>query len=253
MNMENLVESILSVARGMVKSGTDVRKVEDSLKRMFNAYNITTIEVFVLSTVAIATVRANENDKIITQIKRIDKTSTDLSRFEDYNSLSRYIVSNAPDYEYINKEVEKIQNEKINSKYVDVSGYVVGTTFFCMFFGGNFIDAIASGIIGFLIYLMNTYLRQDTSNKVIYTLFASIVSGSVAYFFVKIGLGQNIDKIIIGDIMLFIPGLVILNAVKDMFYGDIISGIFAFVESIIIAMAIVAGFAVPSFLFGGMI
>lgn len=250
--MENLVESILSVARGMVKSGTDVRKVEDSLARMFKAYGMETVDVFVLNTVVIATVKDKDGIRE-TQIKRVDKTSTDLHRYEDFNALSRYIVENKPSYIEINEKVEDIYLNSKNSKYLDIFGCVSGTFSFCLFFGGSLADAGVSGFIGFCIYLMNRYLRARSTNKIVYTLFASIISGTLAYLLVNLGIGDHIDKIIIGDIMLFIPGLVLLNAVKDMFYGDIIAGLFAFVESIIVAGAIVAGFAVPSFLFGGVL
>lgn len=250
MNMENLIESILCVGRGMVVSGTDVRKVEDSLCRMFKAYGIHIADIFVSNTVAGATVKTQDG-KIYTQIKRIKATRTDLYRYEDFNSLSRHIVTDTPTFEEINKEIENIYINSQNNNYYDMFGCIVGTMSFCIFFGGSFMDGVASGFVGFCIYLMNRYLRSRSTNKVIYTLFASIMSGTLAYLMVKIGIGSRIDKIIIGDIMLFIPGLVILNAVKDMFYGDIIAGMFAFIESIIIAGAIVVGFAVPSYLFGG--
>lgn len=54
----------------------------------------------------------------------------------------------------------------------------------------------------------------------------------------------------IGDIMLFIPGLVIVNGVREFFYADILTGLYRLVEALLIAGAIAAGYAV-SLMMGG--
>jgi uncharacterized membrane protein YjjP (DUF1212 family) len=54
----------------------------------------------------------------------------------------------------------------------------------------------------------------------------------------------------IGDIMLIIPGLMLINSVREMLCGDVMSGLLRLLESIIIAMAIACGFAVPLLLSG---
>ena len=48
----------------------------------------------------------------------------------------------------------------------------------------------------------------------------------------------------IGDIMLIIPGLMLINSVREMLCGDIMSGLLRLLESVIISMAIACGFAV---------
>lgn len=250
--MEYTLDAILEVGRGMVENGTDVRKVEDSLRRMISSYGISLKEVFVLNTVAIVTIK-DLDGQIKTQVKRINTTRTDLGRYEDFNSLSRYIVSYQPDHRYIQDKIKDIRKvDKDNFIYYKI-GYSLSPACFTIFFGGNIKDAFVSGIIGYVIYLLNIYIRKENSNKVIFTLFSSMISATIALIFSLILIGINIDKVMIGDIMLFIPGLAIINAVKDMFYGDIIAGLFGFIESIIVSLAIVAGFGLPSYLLGGVI
>ena len=59
------------------------------------------------------------------------------------------------------------------------------------------------------------------------------------------------DKVMIGDIMLLIPGLALTNAVKDMFVGDTITGSLRLVESLLWAVAIACGFALAVYVVGG--
>ena len=54
--------------------------------------------------------------------------------------------------------------------------------------------------------------------------------------------GLHMDTIIMGDIMLMIPGLAITNAVRNMLVGDTISGAVRLLESLIWAAALAGGF-----------
>ena len=58
------------------------------------------------------------------------------------------------------------------------------------------------------------------------------------------------DKIMIGTIMLLIPGMSIGSAMKDMMSGNPIAGILQLTEAVIVAFAIVLGFAVAIIIFG---
>lgn len=55
----------------------------------------------------------------------------------------------------------------------------------------------------------------------------------------------------IGSIMLSIPGINLMNALRDMMCGDIITGILRLAEALMIAVAIVAGFGIAIMMFGG--
>ena len=92
--------------------------------------------------------------------------------------------------------------------------------------------------------------RVHQQNKIIYTVVACFLAGLLAQACVGIGFGVNLDLIMIGDIMLFIPGLVIVNGVREFFYADILTGLYRLVEALLIAGAIAAGYAV-SLMMGG--
>ena len=116
--------------------------------------------------------------------------------------------------------------------------------------GNVFLDGVAAGAIGGVVYLMEQVRRVHQQNKIIYTVVACFLAGLLAQACVGIGFGVNLDLIMIGDIMLFIPGLVIVNGVREFFYADILTGLYRLVEALLIAGAIAAGYAV-SLMMGG--
>ena len=63
--------------------------------------------------------------------------------------------------------------------------------------------------------------------------------------------GASHDKIIIGNIMLLIPGLALTTSLRDIINGDTISGLAGFCEAVIKALAIAAGSAVVLYGLGG--
>ena len=52
----------------------------------------------------------------------------------------------------------------------------------------------------------------------------------------------HLDYIMIGDIMLLIPGLAMTNSVRDILVGDTISGFLRLAESLLWAGALACGF-----------
>ena len=75
-----------------------------------------------------------------------------------------------------------------------------------------------------------------------FNLFGSFVVGIVICLMVRLLPFLNLDKIMIGDIMLLIPGIAATNSIRDMLMGDTISGMMRLIESILWAGALASGF-----------
>ena len=70
---------------------------------------------------------------------------------------------------------------------------------------------------------------------------------------VFVGIGQHIDMVMIGSIMLLIPGISLMNSLRDMMCGDIITGILRLAEALMMAVAIAAGFGIAIMMLGGLL
>ena len=86
-----------------------------------------------------------------------------------------------------------------------------------------------------------------------YSLAISIVAGLLCILSVFAGIGQHIDMVMIGSIMLLIPGISLMNALRDMMCGDIITGILRLAEALMMAVAIAAGFGIAIMMLGGLL
>lgn len=60
----------------------------------------------------------------------------------------------------------------------------------------------------------------------------------------KLGIGIDLDKIIIGSVMPLVPGLHITNAVRDLMAGHLVAGLSKGAEAFLTAFAIGSGIAI---------
>ena len=65
-----------------------------------------------------------------------------------------------------------------------------------------------------------------------------------AYGLNACGLAQNVNSVVIGALMILVPGLLFTNAMRDIIYGDTNSGITRFVQVMLISMGMALGTAV---------
>ena len=239
---EALVEYTLNIGRQMLECGAEAWRAENTMARIFRAYGLEVQDAHVLATQAAVTVKTPEGEHYTSTCMILpDKTGTDLERLELLNAAARHICEHPP---AVDRLPLAMNRRAARWSWRELVGYILGSGAFAVFFGGGAMDGLAAGVIGGLIYLMEQVRRVHHQNRVIYTTVACFLSGLLAQGCVAIGFGSDLARIMIGDIMLFIPGLVIVNGVREFFYTDILTGVYRLIEALLIAGAIAAGYAV---------
>lgn len=222
--MEKTVEDrALEIGESMLTAGAEIFRVEDTVKRILKAYGIKEYSVFCISFIIII---SDENG---TFSRRVGKTNIDLAKLDRLNALSREICENKV----------KTQDYKTYKKLIQFLSVIIATGSFSLYFGGTIKDAAVSGIIGILINFRKTKISISFSD----TFFDSLLSGIFAGFLCIVFPALNFDKIIIGTIMLLVPGLTITSAIRDIMFSDTISGVIELFDSLFTAIAISLGCA----------
>ena len=90
-------------------------------------------------------------------------------------------------------------------------------------------------------------------NKILYNLNASFVAGVCASLTVWVGIGNSVDQIMFGVIMLLIPGASLTGAIENLMVGDTLSGLMGAAEAIIKSLALAAGVALALTALGGLL
>lgn len=252
MEYDKLVQSILDIGEEMVTCGAEVSRVEDSIMRMCHSYGAQRVNVFIITSNIQLTLEAPDG-RIITQIRRMVRYSANFDRLDYLNNLSRYICANNPDVDEIQAKLTEILNRPKQSRFLSFLSLILVSSGFTVFFGGNFMDAVASAIMGITIGAMDIILSTRERNQIVYNFMSSVVAGLVAIVLVKFKIGVHADLIMIGGIMLLIPGIAMTNAIRDMLIGDIASGMLRLCNALLVSTAIACGFAFSIIILGGIL
>ena len=233
-------------------SGAEISRVEDTIRRICAAYDIRQSHIFSIASCIIVTLETKDH-KWITQTRRILSYGTDMWKLDRLNNLSRLICSTKPPLEKINREYALILNGPVYPPVVQCLIYAMTAGAFAIFFGGNLLDGFSAMFVGALIRI-TLYAFTAIKMKAIFSnILCSMISGMVCILTHYIGLGHHVEMIMIGNIMLLIPGVLMTNSFRDFISGDMISGLLHFSEAIITAICIAAGFIFSKILLGGIL
>lgn len=246
-SIEELLSVILQLAHDMLVMGSEVSRAEQKIEKMCFAYGMEEVEVFVITSSIVVSVKA-ANGRIYTQTKRIRKYNTDFEKLLKIEQLTDYVCKQRPEPEEIVSGYSQITKGKskrssIQEKLLEYGNYCCLCMIFTFFFGGDIKDGISSFICGIFAKSMVDFFRTMVSNRFVMNMTASMCAGLAACLFYKVGFAGSVDKVIIGNIMLLIPGLAMINSFKDLVGGETISGLLRLVDSVVQAVAIALGFA----------
>lgn len=240
----DILNLALEIGKGMLKNGSEIARVEESIVRICTAYGLKKVDVFSITSMILISAN-DEDEQVFSQFRRVYSYSSNFDKLDKLNSFCRQLCTQTPDIDEALKNLEQINSSAAKSELMSCLGGMLATSSFAMFFGGSVLDALATMPIAILIYFMNKYIKKHGINRLFYTALTSIISGFIAVIFVYIGFGNNYSLIMIGDIMLMIPGLTLINSIREMLCGDTMSGFMRLAESILLSMAIAFGFALP--------
>jgi len=236
---------ILDIGQHMLQCGGEVSRVEDSIRRLCLAFGAERADVFTITSSIVVTIYAHRFGAV-TQTRRITGSAYDLNRLEQLNQLSRRICAEHLSLEETEQALHQIVSAPQYGFGMQVFTYALISASFSLFFGGSALDMAASGVIGVLLKCLDRLIRQTEANAFLSSLLCACLGGLLAGLAVKCHLGDNVDMISIGNIMLLIPGIALTNSLRDMFSGNTISGLMRFIEAVLLALTIAFGFALAA-------
>ncbi|MBB5148040.1 MULTISPECIES: threonine/serine exporter family protein [Ureibacillus] len=239
-NDELALDCLLLAGQIMMESGAETYRVEDTMLRMARSQNLDA-QSYVTPTGIILSLGKQQKTKIISISSRI----TDLHKIAKVNNVSRKLTLKIITLDEAYDELRMIQKTNYFLPiWLQILMAAVSSACFLILFKGTWFDMPAAFIAGGTGYLALLAIQHLTKVKFFSEFFASFVIALVAFSTVKLGYGNEIDKIIISGVMPLVPGVLITNAVRDMMAGHLTAGIAKGTEAFLTAFAIGSGVAV---------
>lgn len=246
MNEEELLSTATDVGALLLENGAEIYRVEESVTRILDAYGVQEADVFAIPTCLITTVSMEGMAR--TKLRRVKSRRTDLDRVERYNNLCRRICRQTPPREEVLRAIGEIQGRPVYRLPMKALAFALTASAFALFFGGTWMDALCAAAIGAVMKLAAHPMDRFNTNSFFVNIVLSGLTAALAIGGVALGLGNNVDKIVIGSFMNLVPGVAITNAMRDIIAGDLIAGLARLTEALLVAvaMALGAGIAVAA-------
>lgn len=240
MDYNTLLDLATDFGYRIAMCGAETFRIEDSIQRILGAYGIAS-EVFAIPNCLTVSIETPEGIPM-TRMRRIGHHGNDLDGVEKYNKFSREICAATPDPHTAVRMLKEVDRRRMTySLPAFLLGNFLGASGFALFFGGSFVDILCAGVCGILVGLVNRFMSRLKTDAFFSTISAAFLMAVPAYAMDALGLSEHVDAVIIGPLMILVPGLLFTNAMRDIIFGDTNSGINRIVQVFLIAAAIALG------------
>ncbi|MFQ3547348.1 MAG: threonine/serine exporter family protein [Termitinemataceae bacterium] len=228
------------VGRRILEAGGETYRAEDAVVRICTAWGFTHSEAFATPTGLMASYSENEQTSRAV-VRRIKHRKVDLYRIGRLLELVHQVEQEGWDYETLDTQLRLIDNETPYTPQTILVAAGCSAAFFTLLFEGSMADALGAFFVGVGIKILSYTLQRWQLPDFITTILGGSMVALISLALYRIGLVEHLDKTVIGSIMLMVPGLTTVNAIRDTIAGDLVAGIARLSDAVITAAALAIG------------
>ena len=218
-----VLDLVSMMGETLLANGAEIARVQDTMLIVGRAFDKTDIDVFAISNGIFVTLH-HEDKTRCTQIKHVPLKTPNLGRVAQMNQLSREICEGKYTLDEAMEEMKRIAASPGAGLLQQVLACAVGSGCFCYLFGGSVWDCLAVAPVGVLLCLFQYIMGRGKISKVMQTILGSAMITLGGMVMAALFAGLNMDKIIIGGLIILVPGVPLTTSIRDFFNGDYLSG-----------------------------
>ncbi len=249
--LDYILDFVLDFSEKMLVCGGTLERTNDTLVRICASYGCKDIQFFSLSCYISLSMKDEEGSRVSGQRRITGTLSTNLTDLSRLNDLSREVCKNHPEPEKLNGMLNEALSGEAYPAYVIWIGEMLAMACLGLINGGTWRDILVILLNSTLLYLGNVYLKRPDVNRIVYNLGSTFVVGTIAVLLTRVGFVENFYVIAIVNSLMLIPGIVYVNAFRNILCGNEINGILEIFRALLETLAIVGGFILAIALFGG--
>lgn len=235
-----ILELAIKAGEILLYNGGEIFRVQETMLRIAKAYGAEDFHVYIVSTGIFATALVDGRLHSTTLVQ-IPLSAMHLGRVIAVNSLSRDIACGRCEIDEAFRRLETIEAIPFYPPWMRVLVTGLGCAGFGFILGGDFFDSMISFLSGAILSCFLIYADRRKLSKIIANLMASALVTLCGLTFFHLGLGNHIDKIIIGSLMPLVPGVALTTSIRDFLNTDYLSGMIRLIDTLLVASCIAIG------------
>lgn len=237
-----VLDLALKAGRIALQNGAEIFRVEETIEYICRHFGIEEMDAFVLSN-GIFLTAYNEGQEMYARVKHVPSKGTHLGIVAEINDLSREITAGHVTVDEAHARLEEIEKIPPKPALNQIIAAGIGSCAFCYLMRGNANDAIATIFIAGILQAGLVLASKVHISKIITNLVGGGLITALAIIATEIPwpFTLNLSNIIIGCIMPLIPGVLFVNAIRDVAGSDFISGIVKLLDALLVFVYIAIG------------
>ncbi len=257
---DDILDIALQSGAIILQSGGETYRAEETMISVAASLGAESASAFVTPTVAMLTC-VDAAGKSHTRIQRISDRSINLGRIARVNELARRLAARtrkscdrrALCLSRNLRLVESVLGRIAGSPVHRALGVVLATGFASFFFSLLFLGSMREAVIAFFVGGVMRSVLYLVAPLGLSSFFVSVIGGFIITFLsrgvVILGFSASSGNISIAVLMSLVPGLAIVNAIRDIIAGDLVAGSARLMEAFVVAAALSLGAAFGLMLF----
>lgn len=252
---DEVLEAALEAGHILLESGAEIFRVMETMRRISRYYGVDEDhkEFYILTNAIFASGESGHGHFAKVQPCRVRDAR--LSRVVAINQLSREIEQGKYTLPQVRAELRRIRDLPDPPKLLQILASGAGSAAFCCMFGGGVSECIAAFLAGLVLYAFVLFVSAPHMSKISGNLLGGALVTLLCLFLRSLGLGRDLNTMIIGAIIPLIPGVSFTNGIRDIADGDYISGVVRLLDTLLVFLCIAVGvgavFTVYRHIWGG--
>lgn len=249
-NIDEVLDFCVNLSRKMIVSGANLERVHLAVEFICKAYNLKDLSIFLLSTYI--SVGAYDSDgRYSSRQAAIPPAGIHLERLRCLNQLSYRVAEVTPPTRLLAKMLEKSSDVRDYNDMIILIGRICAVFCLCFMFGGSFSDLIPVAFVVALVHFMMPLFSRAGLDRLVINSLTMFIASSFAILFMCSGFNNNLPAVLISVSLLVIPGIPLVNAMRNLLCGSEINGILQMLKIFVDTMALGMGIYAAIMLFGG--
>lgn len=235
------MEALEMAGRIIMENGGETYRVEETVTRMGRAFGLREVESFAVPS-GVFVSYCKENGTTETAVLRVRRKSTNFTRVDEVNRVSRLVEEGKMDVYQACARLKEIEQAPapLDEKHL-LAAAAVASAGFTLMFGGDWVDFLLALAVGLAGQLVSMWIEYSSIKGMASILTGSFVVSILPMIFHGLtGMG-HVEPIVAGALMPLLPGVAMTNAVQDTLRGDNVSGVAHAVQALLTAALIAAG------------
>lgn len=241
-----LVDTAILLGEIMLKNGAETNRVEDAMHKLLRTTKMKHIEAVVMTTSIIVTL-SDPSIEHITAVSRIHERVTNLNRVDKANVLVDKYCKEEINLEELFHELKDLKQLNQYSNTLKALGLILIPPAFTIMLNGTYLDAISALICGVLLTILNKVFSFIKINDFMKNCIIVMVVSFAASLLSKL-MDSEVQSVVVGFIMPYVPGIAITNAARDTFNADYMSGAARLLDALVQAFSVALGVFVGLYL-----